>query len=129
MTRHMMLAALAGAAMLALAGCAGNALTAEAKLNYDGNENGSHSDKADCDADGSLAASGQVRDGSVRVTVTDGEGNQVYSESFDGAIDVSGARLDGDSGTWTLRAVRSGDDLVGDQFSGDYDFYLDCKAF
>lgn len=127
MNTNKMLTLIAGTAMLALSGCTGvDDLTSEAELKYDGNESGSHSDKADCDAEGRISGAGDVNDGSVLVTVTDGDGTTLFSERYDGGIDLSSRDLNGDSGTWTLRAERAGDDVLGDEFSGDYGFFLNC---
>ena len=105
MNTNKMLTLIAGTAMLALSGCTGvDDLTSEAELKYDGNESGSHSDKADCDAEGRISGAGDVNDGSVLVTVTDGDGTTLFSERYDGGIDLSSRDLNGDSGTWTLRA-------------------------
>lgn len=125
MTRHA-LGVLAVTAATLFAGCAG--LTAEASLEYDGASNGSHSDKADCDASGSVTGSGEITDGSVQVTVQDSDGTEMFSQSFSGPFDLDETGLDGDSGTWTLEAVRIGDDLAGDEFRGDYEFHLDCSS-
>lgn len=42
--------------------------------------------------------------------------------------DLPQVRLDGDSGTWTLSADRAGNDVVGDAFNGDDEFFLDCTG-
>lgn len=125
-THRHALAALVVTSALLLAGCAG--LTAEASIDYDGDQNGSHSDRADCDADGSITGSGDVTDGSVQVTVTDSEGNAVFTRTFSGPFELDKTSLDGHSGTWTLEADRSGDDLAGDEFHGEYEFHLDCSS-
>lgn len=117
---------IAGTAMLALSGCAG--LTSEADLAYDGNSNGSHSDSADCDADGAFNGSGSITDGSVRVTVTDSDGTTLFSESYSSSFTLAKQTLTGDSGEWTIKAQRSGDDVLGDAFRGDYDFFLNCEG-
>lgn len=120
------LTALLALATLGLSGCAG--FTAEADLSFDGSGNGSHSDAADCDADGTVFGAGSITDGQVAVRVTDSEGNTLYSQVFDGDFDLSAQELTGHSGTWTLHATRGGDDLVGDPFRGDYELYLECTS-
>lgn len=123
--RNALTALVVTGAML-LAGCAG--LTAEASIDYDGASNGSHSDKADCDADGSITGSGDITDGSVQVTVEDADGTEMFTRTFSGSFDLDKTDLDGDAGTWTLEAVRRGDDLAGDEFNGEYEFHLDCSS-
>lgn len=114
----------AALAML-LAGCtAGTGDVTE--LSHEGVGSGNHEEKADCDDSGTLGGTGNVEDGTLVVTVTDGSGDEVFSRTFDGGIDVEGERLEGASGEWTLSATRSGDDLVGDEFNGQYTFGLTC---
>lgn len=111
-----------------LAGCAQNAGTQSiATLDFEGSDSGTHSDTArDCDDDGTLVGSGNVQDGSIEVTVTDGSGAQQFSRSYDSGVDVEGERLSGASGDWELTVTRSGDDLIGDPFNGQYSFTLTC---
>jgi hypothetical protein len=108
-----------------LAGCtagAGEAL----ELSYEGTDSGTHDDSAECDDDATLVGTGNVEDGQVVLTVSDGSGDDVFTRTFDGGIDLEGEQLDGASGTWTVTAVRGGDDLVGDEFNGQYTFGLAC---
>jgi hypothetical protein len=111
--------------LLALAGCIGDS-GGSASVSFDGAGNGSHDDSAGCDKDGTLVASGQVDSGQVDVRVTDGDGRPLFSRQFDGGANLQAEALDGASGTWTLRAVRSSDTLLGSEFSGDYSFRLTC---
>lgn len=53
-------------------------------------------------------------------------GNDVFTRTFDGGIDLEGERMDGASGEWTVTATRSGDDLIGDEFNGQYTFGMTC---
>lgn len=111
---------------LALAGCAGDSGEG-AKLSFDGEDSGTHSEDANgCDDDATLTGSGNIEDGSVMVTVTDGGGDEVFSEEYSGDIEVEAERLTGASGDWTLTAVRAGDDVIGDSFTGEYVFNLSC---
>lgn len=119
---------LLGAAAL-LAGCADDADVdaGGASLEFNGEDSGTHSDTAEgCDDEGTLAGSGNIDDGSILVTVTDGSGDEVFSKTYDGGIDGEGERLQGASGDWKLTVARSGDDLVGDPFRGRYTFTLTC---
>lgn len=111
---------------LAMAGCSG--LTAEAKLEYDGSSNGSHSEGADCDDQAEVSGSGTLHDGTVRVTVEDDGGSTVFDETYTESFTIGDATVSGASGEWTLRAQRSGDDLAGDEFNGDYEVFLDCAS-
>lgn len=118
---------LLGAAAL-LAGCADDSGVdaSGASLDFDGRGSGSHEDSAKCDEDASLAGSGNIEDGSLEVTVTDGSGTVRFEETFDGGVEADAERMEGASGDWTLSIVRSGDDLVGDEFNGQYTFTLTC---
>lgn len=120
---------LVSASTLALAGCTTvDGLTAEAEISYDGTQNGSHSDKAACDAEGKLTGRGDIQDGAVQITIRDGQDETVFERTFDSSFDLSGTRLDGHAGTWTLHAQRTGDDVLGDEFNGDYDVFLNCEG-
>ncbi|MHB1260843.1 MAG: hypothetical protein ACYC2H_03920 [Thermoplasmatota archaeon] len=112
-------------ALLALAGCIGDS-GGSASVSFDGTGNGSHDDSTDCDKDGTLYATGQVDAGQVDVRVTDGDGRPVFSRQFDGGANLEAEALDGASGSWTIRATRSSDSLLGSEFSGDYSFRLSC---
>ena len=111
-----------------LAGCADDAdLDSEAAtLDFEGQDSGTHSDTAECDEDATLAGTGTIEDGSIEVTVMDGSGTEQFSKTYDGGVDAEGERMEGSSGSWTLTVVRSGDDLVGDEFNGQYSFTLTC---
>lgn len=113
---------------LLVAGCMGNGdLRSDgATLSYDGEQSGAHQETADCDEDGRITGSGNVEDGTVSVTVTDGGGEELWSKSFDGAVDFDSASLSGASGTWTIKAERGGNDLAGDEFNGEYTFNISC---
>lgn len=118
-------AILAILALAFLAGCVGDS-GGSAHVDFDGTGNGSHNDSAKCDSDGTLVASGQVDAGQVDVRVTDGDGAVVFDRQFDGGANLDAQALDGASGTWRLTAVRTSDTLLGQPFSGDYDFRLTC---
>lgn len=119
---------LLGAAAL-LAGCADDADVdaGGASLEFNGEDSGTHSDTAEgCDDGGTLTGSGNIDDGSIQVTVTDGSGDEVFSRTYDDGVEAEGERLQGASGDWRLTVARSGDDLVGDPFRGQYAFTLAC---
>lgn len=111
--------------VFALAGCIGDS-GGSAAVSFDGSGNGSHDDSTKCDSDGTLVASGSVDEGQVDVRVTDDDGRTVFSRQFDGGMNLDAQSLDGASGTWTLRAVRTSDSLLGSEFSGNYAFRLSC---
>jgi hypothetical protein len=116
------------AAAMAFAGCAGGGgtLGSDAGVTFDGNTSGSHGDSADCGDQGTVSGSGTVNDGSLEVRVTDGSGDEVFQETFEGEISMDAQTVDGASGNWKIEATRSGDDLAGDEFQGEYTFRLDC---
>jgi hypothetical protein len=111
--------------VMVLAGCIGDSGGA-AKVSYDGTGNGVDEDSTKCDSDGTLVANGQVDQGQVDVRVTDGDGHPLFSRQFDGGANLETQALDGASGTWTIRAVRSSDTLLGAEFSGHFSFNLSC---
>ena len=112
-----------------LAGCADDSDAQShgtASVSYDGNDAGTEDDSVDCDDDATLAGTGSVDEGSIHVTVTDGNGAEQYSETFDGDVDADAERMDGGEGEWTLTVVRTGDALIGGDFDGSYTFTLTC---
>lgn len=115
---------LAALAFVALSGCAG--LGSESTLRYDGAANGTHSDAMRCDDQGTIRGSGNVPDGAVLITLSDSDGKQLFQRTFKGDFTLASETVSGASGTWSFGAQRSGDDLVGDSFSGDYAFHVDC---
>jgi hypothetical protein len=115
---------LAATAFVALSGCAG--LGSESTLKYDGAANGAHSDTVQCDDEGRIKGSGNVPDGAVLVTLADADGKQLFQQTFKGGFMLPEETVSGASGSWSFDARRSGDDLVGDSFSGDYAFYVNC---
>lgn len=110
--------------VFALAGCAGAG--AESTLRFDGNGNGTHSETPQCDDQGKVKGSGSIPDGDVMVTVKDSAGKQLFQQSFKGDFTLDERTVSGASGTWSFQAQRSGDDLAGDAFAGDYAFYVNC---
>lgn len=116
-----------------LAGCAGDdadgldAVDNEAaSLEFEGRDSGNHSDSAECDEDATLTGTGNIEDGTIQVTVTDGSGAMKFEKTYDGGVDAEGERMEGASGEWTLTVTRAGDDLLGDEFHGQYAFTLTC---
>lgn len=116
---------LAGMALLGLAGCIGDS-GGSAKVAFDGSGSGSHSDRTDCDDDGTLLGNGQVDQGQVTIRVTDGDGRELFARTLDGGFNVESERLSGASGKWTLTATRMADGLLQEEFSGDYVFRMTC---
>lgn len=118
---------IASIASVVMAGCNEvNELAAEAEVIYDGAESGEQSDTTACDSDAEIKGDGTITDGEVRITVTDSDGTMAYDETFTDSFDIPAESLHGDSGDWTLSAERSGDDLLGDQFNGEYAVFLNC---
>lgn len=117
-------------AFVALAGCTESDFqedVAEASLQFNGSGDGSQSDTGSCGSEATIHGSADVNDGVLSFTVTDGAGNERFSQEFTGTESVSKRTLPGDSGTWTLSVDREGDDtLGGDEFGGSYEFYLNC---
>lgn len=107
------------------AGCIGDT-GGSARLSYDGNDIGSHSESEKCDKDGHLLGSGSIETGSVRVTVTTDDGER-YGRDFTGDFSLASQELTGQSGTWTLQATRVGGSNLGlSSFQGSYSFTLTC---
>jgi type 1 fimbria pilin len=112
---------------LALAGCTdATKLSADAVLEFDGSGSGTHSEKADCGDEVTITGDGTIRDGVVRVTVIDNAGDEAFAESYDKDFTLNSKTLTGPSGDWRIEAERGGDDLVGDDFTGEYTFTLNC---
>lgn len=112
-----------------LAGCMGDgggAKVAAVNLEYDGSGSGDHEEKLNCDADGQVTGSGNVEDGRLTVTVRDGEGETIFDQTYDGEINFDSESVSGNEGEWTLRAERMADDVLGDDFQGNYSFTLAC---
>lgn len=112
-----------------MAGCTvedGKVKSQSATLSYEGEQSGSHEERSDCDEDGQVTGSGRIEDGTLRVKITDGGGDEVWSKTFDGEVSLDSDSLNGASGEWTISADRSGNDLAGDEFNGQYTFNLSC---
>ena len=109
-------------ALVGMAGCMddGDEQASEASVSFDDAGDGAHDDSTQCTDGASLYGGGLVDDGQVQVTVTDGEGDQVFSGSYDDAVDLEAENLEGADGTWKVTAQRDGG------FSGDYLFTLLC---
>ena len=116
---------LALCALVLLAGCVGDSGGA-ARLSYEGDNTGTHDDSSKCDKDGHLLGSGRIDEGSVRVTVTTDDGER-FGRDFTGDFTLASQELNGQSGTWTLTAMRIGDANLGlSGFKGSYSFTLTC---
>jgi hypothetical protein len=110
---------------LTLAGCIGDS-GGSAKLSYDGNDIGTHSDSSECDKEGHLLGSGSIQRGSVRVSVTTDDGER-YGAEFTGDFSLASHELTGQSGDWTLTATRIGGTTLGlAGFDGSYSFTMTC---
>jgi hypothetical protein len=122
MRRSLSKLTLALALAVVAAGCyhGGGALDNSASLNYAGSGGGSDEDQASCNDDGQLTMGGTIGQGRVMVTVTDGNGAQIFQQEFSGNVDTETESLNGAAGTWTLRGERSSD------FDGSYTVTLGC---
>ncbi len=120
---HILTVALVGTAF-ALAGCTDGG--AEANLSYTGEEDGVHSESVTCDDAGTIKGSGSIPDGEVLVTLKDSAGKQLLQQTFKGDFTLDETKVSGSSGSWSFQAQRTSDDLVGDSFSGNYVFNVNC---
>lgn len=126
-TSPMMLALAAFA--LTAAGCmddAARSFTAKATLDFNGRGNGNHSETGSCKDEGDIAGEGTLHDGAVSLRVTDADGTVLLDRRFSDSFTLEKQTLRGDSGSWRIEATRSGDDLAGDEFNGQYEFRLYC---
>lgn len=55
-----------------------------------------------------------------------GAGKQLHQQSFSVDFTRSEKTVSGASGTWTVSAQRSGNDVAGDAFVGKHSFYVQC---
>lgn len=115
--------ALVGTALV-LAGCTD--VGAQADLNYNGQENGSHSQSVQCSDAGTIKGSGSITDGEVLITLQDADGKQLLQRTFSGDFTLDETRVSGSSGSWSFQAQRTSDSTLGDEFSGSYAFSLSC---
>lgn len=93
---------------LLLSGCMGNAVTVSGQ----GYMSGSKSKSLDCGGTGTLAMGSQGT-GKISVSVTDGDGNVIFSDGDFGAGQNGKAQsLSGLPGSWTLK-VSTGFGYVG----------------
>lgn len=119
-----LLVALAAIAPL-LAGCFGDS-GGSARLSYEGDDVGTHSESEDCDKEGHLLGSGSISRGSVQVAVTTDDGER-YGDTFEGDFTLASQALTGQSGDWTLTATRIGSTTLGlSGFAGSYSFTMTC---
>lgn len=119
-----MIPLIAAGLILTLSGCSG--IGAEASLEYSGSANGTHSDSFKCDDQGTIKGSGNVPDGQVSITLKDSDGKVLFQQTFKEAFTLDARTVSGASGSWSFDASRSGDDVVGDAFSGNYEFHVNC---
>lgn len=91
---------------LMLAGCTGGDEDAPSSAAV--GTDGDMEDTADCpEGDATLTGAGSVDEGTVTITVMDGDGNEVWSETYDDAFELEGEAVEGASGTWTIEATES----------------------
>lgn len=112
-------------ALLALsAGCLDDGdddAASEASLSFDGADDGQHAEAASCQRGGQLAGAATVQDGMIDVTIRDGDGAVVFSQAYNGDVDLEGETLEGSDGDWTLQVERQ------EGFEGEYGFVLVCS--
>lgn len=99
---------------------------ADAALTFDGDSSGQHSQRADCDDQGTIAGSGNVLDGEVTVTLRDASDTRLFQQTFDGEFELDEKTISGSAGQWDIHAERAGNDVVGDAFDGSYEFFVNC---
>lgn len=118
-----LLVTLALAASVVLAGCTTDRdddADRNVELAYEGEEDGSHTDTADCNDDGLLTSTGILEDGNITITVTDGAGDTIYDQTLNGTLTGDSEGLNGEPGEWTVEVERS------DGFDGQYIVNLGC---
>lgn len=113
--RTLLVASVALAALL-LSGCAGNSVT----ISGQGFEAGTDHETLRCGDEAHLAFGVQGA-GTLRITVEDGDGQEVFRDGSVGAGQDGEARtLEGAGGTWRLEVSRS----LG--YTGQYAITLSC---
>lgn len=110
-----------------LAGCVGDSNTSIAGQ---GSKEGTASRELDCGDTGQLAI-GVQGEGRVTISVVDGSGSRIYSESFSGGGQQGeSTTLRGNAGTWTLQATFSGTSsfpgMPDPGFQGQWGITLSC---
>lgn len=113
----------------AIAGCTirdGEVKGGATTLDFNGEGSGDHEKSLDCAGSGRLTGTGDIEDGQVDITIRGEDGDVVFEETYDQSFDFDSRSVDGSNTKWTLRAVRGGDDLIGDEFRGRYSFSLTC---
>ncbi len=113
-------AAIAAVILIALSGCAGG--ISSVAISGQGAKQGAETRTLDCGSNGTIAVGFQGQ-GTVTVTVTDGAGAAIYTETFQGGQEGASQTLSGAAGEWTLRATFSG--LYGG-YQGQYGITLTC---
>lgn len=114
---------------LAFAGCIGKDNQIETKafnLAYDGSQSGNHESIGTCDSEGTLTGHGSIQDGNVRIQVRDGSGNTRFDKTFTEDFTIETQHTTGASGNWKISGERAGNDLLGDQFKGNYSITARC---
>lgn len=97
-----------------------------AALTFDGDGAGQHSQTAKCDDQGTIKGSGNIADGEVTVTLRDGSEARLFQQTFEGEFDLTKKTVSGTAGDWEIHVQRSSNDVVGDAFTGSYEFFLSC---
>ncbi len=114
---------------VAFAGCANISCGNCVNIAFQGQGSGSDSKSLECGTSGSIAHGVQGQ-GSVTVRVTDGEGKEIYSRSFDGQGQGGETdKISGAAGTWTLTVTRGGSSSFGGfggGFQGQYGITMAC---
>ena len=96
------------------------------EIPFDGSGTGEDEKSGDCDSDAQLSATGDIDDGQLHVTVTDGSGDTVFDETYGPDDEFTSKGVNGNEGRWTLRVERMRDDVLGDDFKGNYVISLNC---
>lgn len=114
--------------VVALPGCLGFGTDggADAALTFDGKGAGQHSQTAACDDQGTIEGSGTIADGEVVITLRDASGTRLFQQTFQGEFDLAEKTVSGTAGDWNIHAQRSGNDVLGDSYTGSYEFFVNC---
>lgn len=99
-----------------LAGCTGSHSVSVAGQGY---ASGTQSKTVECGTSATISLGAQGG-GSLTVTVKDGAGSQVFSQTVSSGQDGTSQSLSGKTGTWTLSVA------TGMGFGGQYGIVLSC---
>ncbi len=117
---------------LGLAGCTngsdGQAVSYEGAIVYNGTSGGTQQEPADCGSTGTINWSMNLAQGSIKLTIKDGNGAVIFEESASGTSQTAYSReVKGAAGEWVITVQRTATTQYGTSaWSGQYAGYLDC---